>query len=201
MDSKRAILDAIRRQAPRAAPLPELVREWIRYESPRQQFTTVLESVGGRCVVVRDAQEINRELATLPAYREAKQICSLVPGVGEGSVDLSAVADPHELEAIDFAILPGEFAVAENGAVWVTDERVPQRVIYFIAQHLALVVPGREVVDNMHQAYQRLSFAKAGFGVFISGPSKTADIEQSLVIGAHGARSLTVFLVDASSTH
>ena len=195
MDSKRAILDAIRRQAPRAAPLPELTREWIRYENPRQQFTTVLESVGGRCVVVRDAQEINRELATLPAYQEAKQICSLVPGVGEGSVDLSAVADPHDLEAIDFAILPGEFAVAENGAVWVTDERVPQRVIYFIAQHLALVVPGREVVDNMHQAYERLTFAKPGFGVFISGPSKTADIEQSLVIGAHGARSLTVFLI------
>jgi L-lactate dehydrogenase complex protein LldG len=69
------------------------------------------------------------------------------------------------------------------------------RAILFITQHLVLVVPRDQVIDNMHQAYERLSFADPGFGVFLSGPSKTADIEQSLVIGAHGPRSLTVFLV------
>jgi L-lactate dehydrogenase complex protein LldG len=107
------------------------------------------------------------------------------------------VEDPHQLESVDFAILPGRFAVAENGAVWVTDEGVKQRVIFFIVQHLALVVPASEIVHNMHQAYERLAFARPGFGAFISGPSKTADIEQSLVIGAHGPRSLTVFCVGA----
>ena len=75
-------------------------------------------------------------------------------------------------------------------------DNIRQRTIYFIAQHLALVVPRSEVVSNMHQAYQRLRFDDNAFGCFVSGPSKTADIEQSLVIGAHGARSLTVFLVD-----
>ena len=194
MESKRAMLDAIRRQSPPAAPLPPLEGPWIRYEDPRRQFAATLELVGGRCVVVRNGEEINRELSALPAYQEAKLVCSLVPGVGPGNVDLSTIGDPQQLASLDFAILPGEFAVAENAAVWVTDEAVAQRVIYFIAQHLALVVPARETLDNMHAAYERLSFNKAGFGTFISGPSKTADIEQSLVIGAHGARSLTVFL-------
>jgi L-lactate dehydrogenase complex protein LldG len=101
------------------------------------------------------------------------------------------------LQDIDYAILPGQFAVAENAAVWVTDEDVPHRAIYFIAQHVALVVPAAAIVHNMHEAYERIGAFRAGFGCFISGPSKTADIEQSLVIGAHGARSLTVFLVDS----
>ena len=54
--------------------------------------------------------------------------------------DLAQIDDPHATEDIDFAILPGQFAVAENGAVWISYDGVKQRAIYFIAQHLALVV-------------------------------------------------------------
>lgn len=52
----------------------------------------------------------------------------------------------------------------------------------------------------MHAAYDRIAALEAaaayGFSTFIAGPSKTADIEQSLVLGAHGPISLTVFLLD-----
>ncbi len=50
---------------------------------------------------------------------------------------------------------------------------------------IVIVINENEIVNNMHEAYEKLSFEKAGFGVFILGSSKTADIEQSLVIGAH----------------
>ncbi len=131
-------------------------------------------------------QELRRKLAAIPAYADANQVVSLVDGVGSRNVDLSVVDDPHHLADVDFAILHGRFAVAENGAVWVNDEGVRHRVIYFLAQHLALVVPANQVVNNMHEAYERLRFDGPGFGTFISGPSKTADIEQSLVIGRTG---------------
>jgi L-lactate dehydrogenase complex protein LldG len=194
MSSRTDILASIRRHTVPPAELPSLAQAWITYPDKQKQFADVLSNVGTRVVAAADAAAIQADLDQHDLYAAAKQIVSLVPGV-KGNVDLAALADPHELEAVDFAVLPGEFAVAENGAVWVTDERVKHRALYFICQHLAFVVPRDQVLDNMHQAYERLSFHQRRFGVFISGPSKTADIEQSLVIGAHGPRSTLVYLL------
>ena len=194
--SREEILAAIRRQRLPEAALPRLADgPWITYPDPASQFETVLRTVGGHCVRSATIDDGRRELENLAAYATAAKIYSIVPGIDNRNVDPHAVTDPHQLQDIDFAVLPGHFAVAENAAVWVTDEGVPHRAIYFIAQHVALVVPATEIVHNMHEAYERLRFETSGFGCFVSGPSKTADIEQSLVIGAHGARSLTVFLI------
>jgi L-lactate dehydrogenase complex protein LldG len=199
MSAKTDILSRIRRNQPTPLALPDLDAAWTEYADREKQFLEVLTMVGGVGLVVADQQELSERIAAIPAVRAAEKIvCSLaalqsrLPG-GK-LVDLATIDDPHELDEIDVAILPGEFAVAENAAVWVTDAAVRHRAIYFIAQHLVLVVPRDALLDHLHQAYDRLSFAGAGYGLFISGPSKTADIEQSLVIGAHGARSLTVLL-------
>jgi L-lactate dehydrogenase complex protein LldG len=63
-----------------------------------------------------------------------------------------------------------------------------------LAEHLVIVLAESDIVDNMHAAYERLGarLGEAAYGCFMSGPSKTADIEQALVIGAQGPRSLTV---------
>ena len=200
MESKQAILAAVRRNLPPEAAHPTLDDgDWIRYEDRLERFAEALEAVGGRCVVAEGVEQLNERLGQLPAYAQANKVCSCVEGVGRSNVALDAVDDPHDLEDVDFAILPGEFGVVENGAVWMTDAALKHRVICFIPQHIALVIraaadPNDVLVDNMHEAYKRISFNGPGFGLFMSGPSKTADIEQSLVIGAHGPRSLTVFV-------
>ncbi|MFI4875909.1 MAG: lactate utilization protein C [Blastopirellula sp. JB062] len=199
MSSRDQILKSIRNQITASVEHPGLQGDWIRYEDRAKQFAEALATVGGTALVVDTAEEINAHLSQVPAYAEAKKLVSLCPSI-DGNVDFAAIEDPHDLQDVDFALLPAKFAVAENGAVWVDDAAVKHRVIYFIPQHLALVVPApgdpaEAIVDNMHQAYQRLSLDGRGFGTFISGPSKTADIEQSLVIGAHGARSLHVFFL------
>jgi L-lactate dehydrogenase complex protein LldG len=194
--SKDTILKAIRGSRPAAAELPGLDELWTTYADRRAQFVDVLRAVGGQALFANNRTELDDQLRRLPIYASAHKIVSLVPGAGTPNVDLAEVAAPHGLADVDIAILPGEFAVAENAAVWVTDENLALRVIYFLCQHLVLVVAASQIVDHMHAAYERLAFDRPRFGCFISGPSKTADIEQSLVIGAHGPRSLTVFLLD-----
>ncbi len=196
MSSRTDILERIRSHALTSEPLPELTQDGVQYPDPIAQFCEVLMMVGGRGVPVASLAEAHARLLELPQYQTAKKRVSACPGVGETNFRADLVTDPHEFDDVDFAVLPGLLAVAENAAVWVTDQHVPHRVLFFLTQHLALVVPSRALVHNLGQAYPRIDVQASPFTAWISGPSKTADIEQSLVIGAHGPRSLVVFLVD-----
>jgi L-lactate dehydrogenase complex protein LldG len=200
VSSRAAILADIRRQLPVDAPLPALDGPWIQYSDPLAQFVEVLASVGGKGLTVENDSALRTEVDRIANSINAQRIFSAVPTI-HGSVAWEAIDDPHDLADVDLAVAPGDLAVAENAAVWVTDQSLPQRSAYFLAQHLVLVVPRTRVVHNMHEAYAWLAEQTGGrafpaplFGAFLSGPSKTADIEQSLVIGAHGARSLHVML-------
>ena len=105
---------------------------------------------------------------------------------------LEKTLDGLSLAEVEVLEIDGAFGIAENGAIWLTEEALPHRVAPFICQHLVIHV--QKIVPNMHAAYEELTNQTTGFGLFLAGPSKTADIEQSLVIGAHGARSLTVVI-------
>ena len=204
--SRDQILTDIRRQLPEAAPLPPAEGPWTRYADPRQQFFDVLAAVGGQGRSVASPQDLRHEVERIAASVGAQRIFSAVPAAAAGTVGWETIDDPHDLADVDLAVMAGEIAVAENAAVWVTEADIPQRSAYFLTQHLVLVVPAGRLVHNMHEAYAWLAahpvgeaarFAEPLFGAFLSGPSKTADIEQALVIGAHGARSLNVLLVVA----
>lgn len=202
--SKDAILNAIRSANLAEAPRPSLDQAWTTYPDRVLQFMETIAAVGGQAFRVRDAAAANEQLRQLPTYADARKIVSQVPGIGSPNVDLTAVESPHDLADVDVAIMPGHFGVAENGAIWITNQNVRHRVIYYLCQHLVLVINSADIVDHMHAAYARLqasgeagqpAFAAPLFGAFISGPSKTSDIEQALVIGAHGPLTLTVLLI------
>jgi L-lactate dehydrogenase complex protein LldG len=195
MDSRSQIINTLRRDRVPPVELPSLDGPWLTFERPWDQFRETLTAVGGQALNVQHEGDLPGALAQLPSFRAAQHVWSLVPAVASVGRDWTTVTDPHELESLDYCVVPGEFGIAENAAVWLAHPTVPHRAALFISQHLVLVVPAREIVHNMHEAYGRLRPEQISFGIFISGPSKTADIEQSLVIGAHGARSLTVMTV------
>jgi len=194
MDSRRMILEKIRRHQPPATNLPDPSDLGMAYDDPKAQFESMLSAVGGHVTFIESRSDVRRAIEQLDAYRSAKTVVSQVPELSRCDIGLESLKRPHDLDGLDLAILPGEFCVAENAAIWVTDQGLPHRILYFICEHLILVVSQDAWVHNMHQAYQRLRVSDTSYGVFISGPSKTADIEQSLVIGAQGPRSLHVVL-------
>ena len=194
MSGRDEILAALRAAAPAEVPLPDLGRiDAIRYPDVRERFAQSVVEVGGRCISVDGPLEA--ALMSIPEYAAARKVVSLAPGVAKANVDLAAVADPHDLREVDFCVLPAELGVAENGACWIVQHGGPLRAVAFLTQHLAVVLRADALVHNLHEAYARISIPVPGFGMWLSGPSKTADMEQALVIGAHGARSCTVMLV------
>ncbi|MFK8112064.1 MAG: lactate utilization protein C [Rubripirellula sp.] len=193
--NRQGILDRLRTKKVSAPELPEFDSSQMTcFDDPIAKFIEMLEFVGGQAHFVNQPAEIAETLAKIPAFAEATRIASLVPEAVKGNVDTELVDDPHGLASLDWVIAKGEFLVAENGAIWVNGETLPHRVMLFIPQYLALVVSRSQVVHHLHQAYEKIG-NPTGFGVFVSGPSKTADIEQSLVLGAHGCRTLQVFLL------
>tara|TARA_R110002050_G_scaffold261556_1_gene401654 strand:+ start:145659 stop:146249 length:591 start_codon:yes stop_codon:yes gene_type:complete len=196
MGSRDTILARIKANKPDAISLPQIdATLFDDGYNLTKEFTKKVEVVGGNVLEAQTNQDIIKQITTM-IPNTTVNFSTLPDTLDFNTIDLETIKKPQELEDLDILILESDLAVAENGAVWVTDENLPMRALPFITKHLVFVLSKENIVPYMHQAYNKLSESSTDFGVFISGPSKTADIEQSLVIGAHGALSLTIFLKD-----
>ncbi len=193
MKSKRIILENIKRANVPSVPLPSLEVKHANHEDKNLKFKDMLQSVGGVASWLETGNSIEDFIQE--NYGNLGEIATNMD-ISLKRTKTNDIDDPHSLKDVDLAIIKGEFAVAENGAVWVKEDDNQNRAIYFIARKLLIIVPKNNIVDSMHEAYKKIDFSKGGFGTFISGPSKTADIEQALVIGAHGAMECRVLFAD-----
>ena len=201
MSSKSFILDNIRKNTTERFEMPDLSQleaKALTYPDRIAQFQTVMKQVGGRALVLQEGQSIEDAIATQYPHAQRTALAtsvSLQTDKLPGSVfEADSLETPQALNGTDLAVADGTLGVCENGAVWV-EQRVRNRAVYFLAEALVLLVRRENLVNNMHEAYRRLGTDVPAYGVFVSGPSKTADIEQALVLGAHGARDVTVVLI------
>ena len=191
MSSKNDILSAIRRHTGKRYDMPELTLDAITYEDKILQFTDSLKAAGGQVVLMQPGDDINDIIRH--HFPDAIRIASNLSSITCATFNPDDLDDPRELDNTDLAIVEGHFGVAENGAVWIT-RQVKHKALYFISNSLVMLIDRNSIVNNMHEAYKRTENMTYDFGAFISGPSKTADIEQALVLGAHGPVGVLVML-------
>lgn len=191
MSSRNDILSAIRSHTGKRYDMPDLTLDAITYEDKIAQFADALQAAGGKAVLLQPGEDVNDIIRQ--HFPSAVRIASNLPGITCATFNPDDLADPRELNDTDLAVVEGHFGVAENGAVWIT-RQVKHKALYFISNSLVMLIDRETIVNNMHEAYKRTEGMVYDFGAFISGPSKTADIEQALVFGAHGPVGVLVIL-------
>ncbi len=191
---RAAILKSVQENKPTLVPLPEIdLNSFDESIDILETFKSNVKLVGGNIIELAEEKDIDLEI--LKMYPNKPRIVNCTKESTLGTVSISEITRPHELDTIDLAIINGEFGIAENGAVWISETQFSIRVLPFITNDLVVVLNKKDVCLHLHDAYKLIAKRDRSFGLFISGPSKTADIEQCLVIGAQGAMSLTVFLI------
>jgi len=194
MSNKDDILKRYRANVREKYDMPDLSDiKAITYPNPLVQFVKMTEMVGGHVIEVKEEQDVNQLVKDL--YPDAKEIASNLPEITIATRNPDTVGRARDLNGTDVGIIRGQFGVAENACVWIP-QTMKEKAVCFISEHLVILLKKSEIVNNMHEAYRRIQFNDYGYGTFISGPSKTADIAQVLVMGAQAARSATILLLD-----
>ena len=203
MSSKEDILSKYRANVREKFDMPDLSDiAATTYPDPLLQFMNMVKSVGGNAIDVNKDTDINKLIKEL--YPDAKEIASNLPEITIATRNPDEVGRARDLNGTDVGVVRGMFGVAENGCVWIP-QQMKEKAVCFISENLIILLDKTQIVNNMHEAYARLSkgegcganqFNEYGYGSFISGPSKTADIAQVLVMGAQAARSATVLLLN-----
>ena len=198
MSTRDEILATLRRNTRETYDMPDLSRlKPITYADPVEEFKTkTTTTAGARLIEMHDGDDLNSLVRQ--AYPDARIIASNLPGV-TADLNPDTVAEAQELEKVDVGVVEGRIGVAENACIWIP-QTMKEKAVCFASEQLVVVLSRKGIVNNMHEAYQRIAesgeyFQQYKFGTFISGPSKTADIESALVYGAQAARGLTVILV------
>ncbi|MEP6621139.1 MAG: LUD domain-containing protein [bacterium] len=192
MTARDAMLAAIRAARPEAVPRPD-VRAAV------AAFPAIVD-LGGAFRAAAEAAA-----ARVISGRRADAAALIASSFSGGGRHVSALDDttvgstrqlPHSFDDVELFVCEAELGVAENGAVWLPLSRLRHRSAVVLAQHVMVLLDRSRIVGNMHDAYTIIDVARDAFGAFVAGPSKTADIEQALVIGAHGPKSLTILMLD-----
>jgi len=196
MSSRGDILARVRKNQPAPLPLPEVPTFETDIGPPLERFKAAVLRMGGKVPDPPADGDLNALIGRL--FHDAKVVCSATLEVA-GNRPIGDVRKPADLDDVDVGVVRAAYGVAETGSVWLTEAEFRVNSLGFLAQHLVVLLDPATIVGNLHHAYRGRARFDARYGVFMTGPSATADIEGVLIHGAQGIRTLTVVPVAAGS--
>ena len=158
-----------------------------------------------RCVSLQEAREIVAKLALEQGWKKiathtTDQTSALLNGSVATIVNTDNGYQIDDLESCDAGITECECLVAQTGGVLVTGPTAGGRALSVLPPHHIVIARTSQMVPDLTAAFdcvkQRYGTNFPSFMSFITGPSRTGDIERILVLGAHGPKRLTVLLID-----
>ena len=193
MGSRERILNAIKKLAQPVVEISSPIADQETKTGLLSAITEKLLSIGADVLVFKERSELKKYLHI--KYTENEVLVNAIPNLPNYNVEECLHWQPIEISSVKKFVVKGDIGVAESGAIWVSEESMKVRLLPFVCEQLYIVLYENDLVFDLEEAYERIGILKDGYGVFIAGPSKTADIEQSLVIGAHGPIGLTVLFI------
>jgi L-lactate dehydrogenase complex protein LldG len=190
MNTREEILNSVRQNQPTLRELPEVPMFHRKSESLTSLFEKSLKYMAGELV---DLPPSDFAAYLRDKFPEAKIICSAVPEyVGNRKPgDYANWSDAHE---IDVTIVRSPLGVAETGSVLLSEKEFRVNTIGFLAHDIVILLDPRDIVENIHDAYDHPAFRDAPYAVLMTGPSGSADIEGETVHPAQGVMTFTVIL-------
>lgn len=168
-----------------------------------ERFCRNLESVGGKCTIVANLDDASIVLQTIinavNPQRIALSDSSIVRSVA-GQVTTSAQilenAPSHELFDCDVGITGAQWAIAETGTLVLESEREFSRLTSLVPAVHICILQAANISESMGETLDILAKGLSPTVTFITGPSRTSDIELTLAIGVHGPRELHAIVLD-----
>jgi L-lactate dehydrogenase complex protein LldG len=207
-------------QAPGPQGLPQLnvlpeqaARPWLPDggETPAERLSILVDNLGKLRALVHRVPDLTAAadlVGTLARERDWKQVAwhdhplvaPLRAGIPCGSYEiLPAAFDKSALEACDAGITACEALVAQTGSILVSSATCGGRALSILPHVHVVVATCDQIVgtlgDALHFCQARADGRMPSMLSFITGPSRTGDIERILVLGAHGPKELVVILV------
>jgi L-lactate dehydrogenase complex protein LldG len=202
--SRERILKAVRSVQLRTAAVSTHYDEGAIYFHPDNmldEFLKEVEAVSGQCKVVLSTADLERQLVDLIVRNGWDYIYTSDSAISDrlNHCGINAGSDRDRFETMQVAITPCEALVARTGSVVMSSAQHLGRQLYafapvhiVIAREDQLVAYPEEALELLQQRYGEAMPAAISF---VTGPSRTADIEKTLVLGAHGPKELIIFVL------
>jgi L-lactate dehydrogenase complex protein LldG len=177
------------------------------YDAQLKQFAANAADLKAEFIAVKDTAELNTRLAALSAELGWKKIAAhqgelVAPAAA--ALGLPAVYSDREhtvdeLESCDAGLTECEALIAQTGSVLVTSRNSGGRALTVLPPHHVVIARREQLIPSLPDAFallkQRYQDNYPSMISFITGPSRTGDIERILVLGAHGPKKLTIIMV------